>query len=160
MIPVAYVEHALAGRIRLKVPSERGNADYFDRVGRDLAEFPGINRIKVSSRTGSLLLLYDEHNEPISRITAFARDRQLFIVEDCRSPWRSPLEQAAEQWSQLDNAITRFSLGALDTRSLVFMILLIASALQIFRGQILAPASTLLWYVLELLLNGRTRADQ
>jgi hypothetical protein len=156
MTPVAYVAHALSGRIRLKVPTERGNADYFDRVGRGLAECPGISRIEVNSRTGSLLLL---HTESIARITTFARDRQLFIVEDDGAPWHTPLNQAAKQWAELDQAITRFSLGALDTRSLVFMILLLTSALQIFRGQILAPASTLLWYVLELLLNSQVPAD-
>lgn len=157
MTPVAYVAHALSGRIRLKVPTERGNADYFDRVGRSLAECPGISRIEVDSRTGSLLLL---HSASIARITAFAEDRRLFIVEEHGAPWQTPLNQAAKQWAELDQAIARFSLGALDMRSLVFMILLLASALQIFRGQILAPASTLLWYVLELLLNGRTHADQ
>jgi hypothetical protein len=60
----------------------------------------------------------------------------------------------------LDTAIARFSLGDLDVRSLAFVILLLASALQIFRGQILGPASTLLWYALELLLNARAPKEE
>lgn len=152
MIPIAHLAHELSGRTRLKIPSERGNTNYFDRVCRDLAECPGIGRIEVNSRTGSLLIL---HTEPITRIAGFACDHQLFILQDNGASHYTPLNQAAKKFVELDTAIARFSLGDLDVRSLVFVILLMVSALQIFRGQILAPASTLLWYGLELLLNAK-----
>lgn len=157
MTPVAYVAHELAGRTRLKIPTERGNADYFGQVGRHLAMCPGIGRIEVNTRTGSLLIL---HTESIDRIADFARDHQLFFVQANSGPHHTPLSQAAKKLAQLDAAITRSSLGDLDMRSVVFIILLMVSMLQIFRGQILGPASTLLWQVLELLLNARAPVEE
>lgn len=157
MIPVAHLAHELPGRTRLKIPSERGNTNYFDRVCHELAECPGIVRIEINSRTGSLLIL---HTELITRIAGFACDHQLFVLQDNSASHHTPLNQAAKKFVELDTAISRFSLGGLDLRSLVFVILLMVSALQIFRGQILAPASTLLWYALELLLNARVSKEE
>lgn len=157
MIPVAHLAHESSGRTRLKIPTERGNVDYFNRIGHDLAECPGIVRIEVNSRTGSLLIL---HTEPIARIASFARDHQLFILQGNSESHHTLLNQATKNLVELDTAISRFSLGDLDVRSLAFVILLLVSALQIFRGQILAPASTLLWYALELLLNARVPKEE
>jgi len=157
MIPAAHLAHELSGRTRLKIPSECGNTNYFDRVCRDLAECPGIGRIEINSRTGSLLIL---HTESIARIATFARDRDLFILQDKNTPRHTTLSHAAQKLAQLDAAITRFSLGDLDMRSLMFIILLMVSVLQVFRGQILAPASTLLWYALDLLLSARVPKEE
>jgi len=40
MIPVAYIEHQLPGRVRLRVPSRRGEVPFFEKVVRELSKHP------------------------------------------------------------------------------------------------------------------------
>jgi len=75
MVPVAYIEHQLPGRVRLRVPSRRGDVPFFERVVRELAKHPSMRELTASSLTGSITLHYCE---PLQSITAAAADQKLF----------------------------------------------------------------------------------
>ena len=75
MIPVAYIEHQLPGRVRLRVPSRRGEVPFFEKVVRELSKHPAIRELSATPLTGSITLHYFE---PLQPIVAAAADQRLF----------------------------------------------------------------------------------
>ncbi|MFY9658322.1 MAG: HMA2 domain-containing protein [Methylocystis sp.] len=53
------VEHQTAGRVRMKVPAGKGNAELLQQIGETFAGIPGIERVTANPTTGSLVLHYD-----------------------------------------------------------------------------------------------------
>jgi hypothetical protein len=77
MIPVAYIEHQLPGRVRLRVPSRRGEVPFFEKVVRVLSKHPATRELTASPLTGSITLRY---LEPLHPIVAAAADQRLFAI--------------------------------------------------------------------------------
>jgi hypothetical protein len=75
MVPVAYIEHQLPGRVRLRVPSRRGEVPFFEKVVRELSKHPAIRELTATPLTGSITL---QHFEALHPITAAASDQKLF----------------------------------------------------------------------------------
>lgn len=75
MIPVAHIEHHLPGRVRLRIPSKRGEATFFERVVKELSKHPAIWELVASPLTGSITLQY---SEPLQAIVDAALDLTLF----------------------------------------------------------------------------------
>jgi hypothetical protein len=75
MIPVAHIEHQLPGRVRLRVPSRRGDVPFFEKVVRELSKHPVTRELTASPLTGSITLHY---LEPLHPIVAAAADQRLF----------------------------------------------------------------------------------
>lgn len=154
----AYVAHRSPGRTRIKVRSQRGNAEYFAELKRRLSQCPGVSGTKANFRTGSLLII---HKTPLPQIISFAQTHSLFTLNSQseighQSP--SLLHRAKQGLSKADSEIARLTQGYIDVRSLVLILLVTASTVQVVRGQILAPTSTLLWYALELITSPKPTA--
>jgi hypothetical protein len=75
MIPVAHIEHQLPGRVRLRVPSRRGDVPFFERVVGELSKHPAMHELAATPLTGSITLHYFE---PLHPIIAAAADQRLF----------------------------------------------------------------------------------
>src|SRR5882672_336026 len=75
MIPVAYIEHQLPGRVRLRVPSRCGEVPFFEQVVRELSKHPAMRELTATPLTGSITLRYFE---PLHPIIAAAVDQRLF----------------------------------------------------------------------------------
>ncbi len=93
-----------------------------------------------------------QHTVPFAQIVTFAGEHELFTLPaEIAASDTTVLQQAFANLARIDAQIVSFSAGDLDLRSTMLVALLVMSLIQIARGQILAPASTLLWYALELL---------
>jgi hypothetical protein len=59
------VAHQVPGRVRMKVPAAKGNAELLEQIGEAFSAIPGIERITVNPTTGSVVLHYDveQHDE-------------------------------------------------------------------------------------------------
>jgi hypothetical protein len=77
MVPVAYIEHQLPGRVRLRVPSRRGDVPFFEKVVQDLSKHPAIRELSATPLTGSITL---QHFEALQPIMAAAADQKLFTT--------------------------------------------------------------------------------
>ena len=77
MIPVAYIEHQLPGRVRLRFPSKRGEVPFFEKVVRELSKHPAIRELTATPLTGGITL---HHSEPLQPIIAAAADQRLFEI--------------------------------------------------------------------------------
>ncbi len=59
------IAHQVPGRVRMKIPSAKGNPDLLRQVADVFGQIPGIERVAVNEATGSVVLHYDteRHNE-------------------------------------------------------------------------------------------------
>jgi hypothetical protein len=59
------IAHQVPGRVRMKIPSGKGNPDLLRQVGDAFGQIPGIERVAVNATTGSVVLHYDagRHDE-------------------------------------------------------------------------------------------------
>jgi hypothetical protein len=59
------IAHQVPGRIRLKIPSAKGNPELLKEISETFGVVPGIERIIVNPTTGSVVLHYDtdRHDE-------------------------------------------------------------------------------------------------
>jgi hypothetical protein len=59
------IAHQVPGRIRMKIPSAKGNPELLEQMKQTFAVIPGIEQVTVNPATGSLVLHYDtdRHDE-------------------------------------------------------------------------------------------------
>lgn len=82
------VASQVPGRIRLKVPNARGNAQLLEQIGQTFAAIPGIRKVKCNPATGSVLLRYDEH-----------MDKELRDRLPIHAPALTPFDELADKIS-------------------------------------------------------------
>jgi hypothetical protein len=176
MVPVAYIEHQLPGRVRLRVPSRRGEVPFFEKVVRELSKHPAISELSASPLTGSIMLQYFE---PLQPIAAAAADQKLFETRRLEPAAKTEESRQAHRLSQasglanglatglsglslfqamqgkvLGSAVENFwlSFGAHTTLGRPDVATLFASLgiYQMFRGRLFGSASSLLFYALVM----------
>lgn len=130
MTPKAYLVHKIRNRARIRVPGKRGSAEYFDRLEKELVKLRGIDEVRANPVTASLLIFHNEaRGEKLwEQLIRSAKVRKLFLLtkEERRTLTKLPTMSPPD--------LTR----ALATASGVF------GMIQLFRGQWLPPAWTLL----------------
>ena len=172
MVPVAHIEHRLPGRVRLRVPSKRGDVSFFERVVKELSRHPAIWELAASPLTGTITLQY---SEPLQAIMEAAAALALFetggpkpgvkAAESKRPSRRSEsaglaggiaaglsglsLYQAA-RGNVIGNAVESFWLSFSAQNVLgrpdLAMVLAALGVWQMLRGQLFGSASSLLFY--------------
>lgn len=153
MAPEARLEHAIAGRIRLRVPAKRGDAHYFSRVREALIGLPGTGVVTVAPRTGGVLL--EDTTLAPDALEALGLERGLFrlTLRPAATTAAAPLEVA--DW--LEDWVT----GSPRAKLVLASGLVGLALMQVARGQVLGPAVNLLWSAYELSrhslsISGRT----
>jgi hypothetical protein len=53
------IAHQVPGRVRLKIPAGKGNAELLKQISETFGVIPGIEQIQVNPTTGSVTLYYD-----------------------------------------------------------------------------------------------------
>jgi Heavy metal associated domain 2 len=146
-IPEAYLCHLTPQRARIRIPSRRGNRKFFINLANVLEGCPGVQAIDLNPSTGSVLLINQE-GIAFDRISGYAQEKQLFRLA---SP--GPMMQAImNDVRRLDGAIRSLTGEEIDLASVGFATLAGMGLYQLARGQILAPAVTVLWYAASVLL--------
>jgi hypothetical protein len=176
MIPAAYIEHQLPGRVRLRVPSKRGEVPFFEKVVRELSKHPAVHELTATPLTAGIKLQYVE---PLHAIIAAAADQNLFETgraqpaPKCRGPNKTGrvgkislltngfttglsglcLFQVA-QGNVLGSAAENFwhSFGAhrILGRPDIAAAFAALGVYQMLRGQLFGPASSLIFYTLVM----------
>ncbi|MGZ5051039.1 MAG: HMA2 domain-containing protein [Methylobacter sp.] len=154
--PYAFIKHQLPGRVRLKIPQKKGDRDYFDRLAKLFAGFPGITQLQFNPAAASVLICHDGGEVQFEPISEFAQENSLFSIagQDEESLPVSGLtiaELASEQLNQFDQALKEMSLGLVDTRSMLMLVFAGMAVHQIGQRKIMTPAVSLLWGAIELL---------
>jgi hypothetical protein len=138
MVPVAYIEHQLPGRVRLRLPSRRGEVPFFEKVVRELSKHPAIRELTATPLTGSITL---QHFEPLQPIVAAAADQKLFETRR--------LQPQANVSRSRRACELREGSGLADGSGLAGEIATGLSGLSVFRavqGSVLGSAAENLWH--------------
>ncbi|HWP00844.1 MAG TPA: ABC transporter ATP-binding protein [Methylococcus sp.] len=147
------VVHSLPGRVRLRIARKRRDAAYLRRLADQLAGLEGITAVRVNPDVGSILITHDfgANWEPIRR---FLCQQELLEIS---SPRYAPSlgEATNAGFRVLDRRLRHATGGALDARSALFVTFLALTVQQILRGEILGPATTLLFQGLSFLKDSR-----
>jgi hypothetical protein len=53
------IAHQVPGRVRMKIPSAKGNTELLQQISKTFAVIPGIERVTANPLTGSVVLHYD-----------------------------------------------------------------------------------------------------
>ena len=56
MLPAAFIEHQLPHRLRLKIPSKRGDGAFFEELARRSSMLPGVTALSANPVTASILI--------------------------------------------------------------------------------------------------------
>ncbi len=144
-VPPAYVSHALPGRTRIKVPDRRGAAGYFEDVRQALASCPGVEEVTVNAVTGSILV---RHAASVAAVADHAAGAGLFALNGLE-PGEPPLAQKLRtQMAALDSRLKSAVGGELDLWTTVSILYLAFAVVQLLRGNVLGPVTTLAWTAL------------
>jgi hypothetical protein len=146
--------HSSPGRLRLKVPSQKRNQAFFDRLQARLNEVPGLIQVQVNPLSGSILILYTELPEELSSLA-----RPLNGVAAKRNSGSKPntlYQKISGGFEEVNGRIRSFTKGELDIPSLSFIALLTVGIYQISRRNFAAPAwYTAFWYALNIFLKAK-----
>lgn len=150
-MPHAHITHHMRGRVRFQVPSMKNDHAYFERVGRELAGFEGVDAVRTNARTGSVLVL---HRRELEDIRGFGIERGLFTITAAAEAVLMLADRLSQKLDDLDDNVIDVTRGNLDLKSVVVTGLLAGAAVQVFRKHVAPPAFTLLWYALAIIWPG------
>lgn len=134
--PAAHVVHRVPGRLRLRIHGKRGDQAWFDEAATTLAMLAGVDEVATSPRTGSIML---RHSRAAEDVLAAAVARGLFQLRDADLAEGSAADRL------------RSAAAGLTASEGLALVLTLAALRQLWRGQILPPAVTLLAYAATVL---------
>jgi len=144
--------HALDRRARLRVASPMERPELVELAER-LAAVAGVERVLARPATGSLIV---ETDRPVSDVLDEMVAVQLIAVVP--APHRPPVRQAVQiGLARADLGLQQRTDKALDLRTALGLLLLAGALVQLARGRIAAPATTLAIAALALLETDRPK---
>lgn len=147
MLPDAYIVHSTTERLRIKIPSKKGDEAYFSSLKTLFSTYPGIEKLEVNPLTGSVLFV-QTGNPPDRKVLAeYAQKNNLFRLGDLIPRSVNLSWTISNQLQELENRMRDFTRGTLDFPGLVFLGLVSAGLFQILRGNLAPiPWYTAFWY--------------
>jgi hypothetical protein len=140
-LPVAHIGHRTADRLRIRIPSRKGDDAYFREVVSVLSKDGGFGSLDVNPRTASVLIKGPQTDW--ENILSAGERYALFDLEEA-APKAKPLSQKiAAPFRDLGRSIDRFSGGEVDLAGAVFLGLIGWGVVQLARGNFVSPP----WYV-------------
>ena len=146
MVSIAHCVHAVPGRVRYRIPERRGDQQFFRHAAEVLKQDQMVEAVLTNALTASILVRHCGSAEDISGL---AERSGLFRVHAL--PTVSMGAQAGAGLQTIDRNLKRISNGRVDMNTALFLGLGALAVHQVMKGNLLAPASTLLWYALETL---------
>ncbi|MGD9324779.1 MAG: hypothetical protein PVG26_12195 [Desulfobacterales bacterium] len=148
-LPGAFICHQSPQRLRIKIASQKGNAEYFDQLQNTLAPLQTFDRLEVNALTGSVLLV--DKNLNVDHIVEHARDLRLFDLMDQNDSRSSITTQLVSNLGDLNNSIRRLTSGDIDLVGTLLLVLLISGLTELIRGNLrMPPWYTAFWYAFGL----------
>lgn len=145
MLPEAKVSHHSSKRLRIRIPSRKGDWNYFKRIGDSLVKYQDFDVLQLNPVTGSVLFI-DERLD-VDGLEAYAEDHRLFDLKR-EGLGTVPLSRRiAEPLSGADTFLSRTTGGFLDLPGAAFLLLLGVGLFEIVRGNFRTPPwYTAFWY--------------
>ncbi|MCL4477013.1 MAG: hypothetical protein M1508_12435 [Nitrospirae bacterium] len=151
MLPLAHISHQTRGRLRIKIPSKRGDGEYLNSLKERFSGLEGIKCLEVNPLTGSALII---HNVNGGRIAEYARANNLFTLKGLDSYPAGLQRRLSGTFNDLNVHLKGLTGGEVDIGGIAFLALLGAGIYQIGKGNITAlPWYAAFWYALNIFLK-------
>ncbi len=147
-LPTATVVHHARNRLRLRIPTRRGDNDFFSKAAETLAGELQAD-VKDNPATASILIIGSDLS--VDRVAA-AGDEKLFHIESPRRPRPSPATLVTTPVSSANRALTAASGGVLDLPNAMFLLLVGFGIYELVLGNFKKPPwYTAFWYAFGVL---------
>ncbi|HID29178.1 MAG TPA: hypothetical protein EYP19_04150 [Desulfobacterales bacterium] len=149
MMPEAFISHRTSNRLRLKIPSHRGDVSYFGKLRDEFSRMQAFETLDVNPLTGSIL--FANEGIDVEAIRQRGEEAQFFQLRVAR-PRAVPIaEKVVSSLGDIDEGLRRFTGGDVDLANMAFLSLVGIGIYQICRGNLGAmPWYTAFWYALGL----------
>lgn len=148
-VPKGHIVHSTPHRLRIRIPAKRRDKNFFSNMRDYFLRQAKVEGVEVNHLTASILV---HTSDAGSLIESLGRDVPFILVEQASKTTESnPLEQVREQLSDWNTQLKHWTGSSHDARIYIFGTLVLGAAYQLVRGEIFAPAATLLWYAGEAL---------
>lgn len=146
MLPEAQVCHRSINRLRIRIPSRRGDRNYFESLREKFAALKTFESMEINPVTGSVLFL-GKGADP-SLVGDAGKSGGLFSFKEEMEVRPVPLSRRIAEPIQGASAfLTRNTGGLVDLPGLAFVLLLGIGAYQVLRGNLRSPPwYTAFWY--------------
>lgn len=138
MNPQAFLTSSFGDRMRMRIPSRKGEDSFFRELETRLRQNDAIYEVSANPLTGSVLI---RHGLDLEELAAFGLENGLFVLRNLRDRERPLLDLADQRVGDLDERIAILSRGNLDLDQLLFAGVLGLAAIQFIRGHWLGPAT-------------------
>lgn len=146
MPTVACVRSKVPGRLRLGIPSRKGDTAYWNSLQAACAKLPGVANCLANALTGSLLLTSHPGITLSPEKVAVQLDLQLQSIDPV--PWD---EKISNYFEFVDRHVKHLTRGELDLKGGVFLGCIAAGIYQIGIGNLAMPAwFVAFWYAMNL----------
>lgn len=151
MLPAAHISHLTKGRMRIKIPSKKGDHNYLLSLEKRFADFEGIKTMKINPVTESLLFI---HSSDAGAIAAYALTNDLFILEEKGSFPVGLHQRVSGAFKIIDGGLKSATSGEIDIGGFAFLVPLSFGVYQISVGNIAAlPWYAAFWYAMNIFLK-------
>ena len=138
--------HSTRKRARLRIDSRFAPEELSDLANR-LASVPGVLHAQIRPNTGSVIL--DGHTD-INEVLEKVADRKIAVIG--KPPNKPPVDQVLQMGLlRADVGVKKQTGDVLDLRTLMSLVLIGAAIVQLGRGRIAGPATTLALGALSLI---------
>lgn len=146
----AVIVHRLPGRIRLRLQDRRGDTDYFSTLSEEISGMPGIAEVKVNPLTGSVVIIYSGTTEDLLQRL---EDKHISIAN--RHEPADKHRHASPADGRHAPPFLLVSNRDINPMFILGTLLAAIGVVQAFRGKILVPSLTALWYATEAFQRSR-----
>jgi hypothetical protein len=166
----AYVSHQCSGRLRVKIPSKRGDHGYLNEMKETISAQTGVRTVKINPLTGSLLIIHDLDSDQILRSVT---SKKLFSFEVWKSQptthsklfsingWKpdgkempAVQRRMTETYKRIDKYFMTLTRGEINIPGVIFYSLLGLGAYQIYVGNLglqNIPFLIVIWFLANIL---------
>jgi hypothetical protein len=141
----------MTGRVRLKVPSKKGDGSYMKKITEEFSSLAGITQVIVNTETSSVLFL---HNLSEDTIMGHFSASGLFRLSGAPTGQRDVHHGVKGCFREMSGKVEKATGGTMGISEVAFLALFGAGVIQIGRGNFTAiPWYTAFWYALNIFLK-------
>lgn len=148
MAPSAYIAHRTPHRLRIKIPSQKGNGEYFGQLQQFFSRQKGVECVEVNPLTGSLVVVTRHSLVNLPDVIGMSEWFELreVMAEPCPTTRRM-----VRGFSDLNALVEEFTGGEIDIAGIAMIGLVITGIYQVSIGNFAAPAwYTAFWYAASI----------
>jgi hypothetical protein len=160
MLPAAHCVHKLPTRARIRIPSRKGDGEFFASVRERLHRCEQVTGVEINAGTGGVLVFY---TGDFPAITAYAEDQGIFrlaVKPSAKNHNPNTLTHVTlTTYKNLDARVKKLTGGELDLPGATYLALVGAGIYKIAKGNFAAPAwYTAFWYALNIFLKAKEKS--